>query len=129
QSVTGFVAVAVTTGAADAPTTPSAASTTTTTATSQMDRRRAMPPPLLVPLNGELSEFVTRAANHVADNNGSPVVGRAGRHVAWKTAVFPKWLVVAGFVVAALGFFGESTLPLLDRGIGLFRLGVWNVFG
>jgi hypothetical protein len=33
-----------------------------------------------------------------------------------KTGVFPKWLVVAGFVVVALGFFGESTLPLLDRG-------------
>jgi hypothetical protein len=36
-----------------------------------------------------------------------------------KTGVFPKWLVVAGFVVAALGFFGESTPPLLDQGIGL----------
>jgi hypothetical protein len=33
--------------------------------------------------------------------------------VAWKTGVFPKWLVVAGFVVAALGFFGGSTPPLV----------------
>jgi hypothetical protein len=43
-----------------------------------------------------------------------------------KTGVFPNWLVVAGFVVAALGFFGESTPPLLDQGIGLSRLRICN---
>jgi hypothetical protein len=33
--------------------------------------------------------------------------------IAWKTRLFPRWLAIAGFVIAALGFFGESTVSFV----------------
>lgn len=39
---------------------------------------------------------------------GAVLVGSTSL-VARKTGLFPRWLAIAGFVVAALGFFGEST--------------------
>ena len=40
---------------------------------------------------------------------GAAVLIGSASLLAWKTGLFPKWLAIAGFVVTALGFFGEST--------------------
>jgi hypothetical protein len=44
----------------------------------------------------------------LASVGGAVLVGSASL-VAWKTGLFPKWLAIAAFVAAALGFFGETT--------------------
>jgi hypothetical protein len=40
---------------------------------------------------------------------GAAVLIGSASLVAWRTGLFPRWVAIGGFVVAALGFFGETT--------------------
>jgi hypothetical protein len=44
---------------------------------------------------------------------GAAVLVGSASLLAWKVGLLPKWLAIAGLVVAALGFFGESTAALV----------------
>lgn len=42
--------------------------------------------------------------------------------IAWKTRLLPRWLAVAGFVITALGSFGESTVAF---GVPIILFAAW----